>query len=113
MLSGLVIPAAYLTVPLHQSSGDKLSSSRPNVEGDEDGQRRSVQRCPKSTWESSKIQLIHFDVLGIFLGVPGLLLLTYALTSGNISGWGVPVDRVYSGSGKRPSHSFRLPSVQS
>lgn len=90
MLSGLVIPAAYFTLPLHENSSHKLSSSRLHVQDGEDDQPRPAQRSPKSIWESSKIQLIRFDVLGIFLGVPGLLLLTYALTSGNISGWGSP-----------------------
>lgn len=90
MLSGLVIPAAYLTLPLLESSSDKLGPSRIDAEDGENGQPGPAQRSLKITWESSKIQLIRFDVLGICLGVPGLLLLTYALTSGNISGWGSP-----------------------
>lgn len=33
-------------------------------------------------------RMVRFDVLGIFLGVPGLLTLNYALTSANTDGWG-------------------------
>ena len=33
-------------------------------------------------------RLIRFDVLGIFSGIPGLLILNYALTSANTDGWG-------------------------
>ena len=33
-------------------------------------------------------RMVRFDVLGIFLGIPGLLILNYALTSANTNGWG-------------------------
>lgn len=33
-------------------------------------------------------RMVRFDALGISLGIPGLLILNYALTSANLDGWG-------------------------
>ncbi|EGE03374.1 drug resistance transporter [Trichophyton equinum CBS 127.97] len=48
------------------------------------------EREEKKLLRSIKAHMIRFDVLGICLGVPSLLLLTYALTSANTAGWGSP-----------------------
>lgn len=40
--------------------------------------------------QSVRERLIRFDALGISLGVPGILLLTYSLTSANSAGWNAP-----------------------
>ena len=40
--------------------------------------------------QSIKARIVRFDVLGIFLGISGILILTYALTSANTAGWGSP-----------------------
>lgn len=60
----------------------KLESSRNN--GDSGDQQRSPKRFPVLMRE----RMIRFDVLGILLGIPGLLVLNYALTSANTDGWG-------------------------
>ncbi|KAM4057857.1 major facilitator superfamily protein [Hirsutella rhossiliensis] len=88
ILSALVIPAAHLVLPRPDAS--KACSSHPPSASDQDDAAPVVlpQREEKKLFRSLKARLIRFDVVGICLGVPGLLLLTYALTSGNISGWG-------------------------
>ena len=40
--------------------------------------------------QSIKARIVRFDALGIFLGISGILILTYALTSANTAGWGSP-----------------------
>ncbi|KJZ77121.1 hypothetical protein HIM_03442 [Hirsutella minnesotensis 3608] len=85
ILSGVVIPAAHLVLPRARES-----ASPPAGDNETASQEQSAEpaRTEKKLFHSIKARLIRFDVLGIGLGVPGLLLLTYALTSGNISGWG-------------------------
>lgn len=46
------------------------------------------QKSPKRLSVLMRERMIRFDVLGIFLGIPGLLILNYALTSANTDGWG-------------------------
>lgn len=45
-------------------------------------------KSPKRVLVLLRERMIRFDVLGIFLGIPGLLILNYALTSANTDGWG-------------------------
>ena len=60
----------------------RLEPSRNNEDsGDQ-------QTSPKGVPILLRERLIRFDVLGIFLGIPGLLILNYALTSANTDGWG-------------------------
>ena len=60
----------------------QLEPSRNNE--DTGDQQKSPKRLPVLMRE----RMIRFDVLGIFLGIPGLLILNYALTSANTDGWG-------------------------
>lgn len=60
----------------------QLTPSRNNEDtGDQ-------QKFPKRLPVLMRERMIRFDVLGIFLGIPGLLILNYALTSANTDGWG-------------------------
>lgn len=43
---------------------------------------------PKKFMHSLRERVIRFDIIGISLGLPGILLLTYSLTTANTSGWG-------------------------
>ena len=90
ILSGLVVPAAHLALPRPAASRPSASSPDPAPQEHEYGEEATHQRTEKKLFHSIKERLIRFDVLGISLGVPGLLLLTYALTSGNIAGWDSP-----------------------
>ncbi|EKG18555.1 Major facilitator superfamily [Macrophomina phaseolina MS6] len=84
IISTCVIPAAYLILP-------RISSGRSNITAHAD--RESTANSPhppKSLMQSMRERLIRFDALGIGLGVPGILLLTYALTSANSAGWAAP-----------------------
>lgn len=76
ILSAVVIPAAHLVLPRPEAAAP---SAHP-----------PASDSGKKPFGSLKARLVRFDAVGICLGVPGLLLLTYALTSGNISGWGSP-----------------------
>lgn len=55
------------------------------VEEEAEGNRTRYQ---KTLLTSIRERLIRFDALGIALGIPGILILTYALTSANTVGWG-------------------------
>lgn len=44
-------------------------------------------QIPKRLLHRSRERLVRFDIFGISLGIPGILLLTYSLTSANTSGW--------------------------
>ena len=83
ILSGLVIPTAYLTLPRPKT----IQKSAELVVSGEEHENLS-NKGEKKFFFSLKARLIRFDVIGICLGVPGLLLLTYALTSANLAGWG-------------------------
>ncbi|KAK0663856.1 Puromycin resistance protein pur8 [Lasiodiplodia hormozganensis] len=85
IISSLVIPAAYLILPRPRSSRGATpppsDSASPDVPTD---------AAQKKFLHSLRERLIRFDALGIALGVPGILLLTYALTSANATGWAAP-----------------------
>ncbi|KAF9632088.1 Major facilitator superfamily [Lasiodiplodia theobromae] len=85
IISSLVIPAAYLILPRPRSSRDATpppsDGASPDVPTD---------AAQKKFLHSLRERLIRFDALGIALGVPGILLLTYALTSANATGWDAP-----------------------
>lgn len=76
ILSSLVVPAAYLDLPQAARTAKPFASSTKPTASEHDLLR------------TIRARLVLFDVLGICLGIPGLLLLTYALTSANFSGWG-------------------------
>ncbi|KAE8850578.1 hypothetical protein PTNB85_00994 [Pyrenophora teres f. teres] len=62
IISGSVIPAAYVLLPRHGR----------------------LALLPRLLWME---RLVRFDARGISLGISGILLLTYALTSANAEGW--------------------------
>ncbi|KAL1306890.1 hypothetical protein AAFC00_005535 [Neodothiora populina] len=79
ILSGIVLLAALLMLP-HRPAAP--SSDR---NGNEDA-NEEVQR-PKKFVHSLRERLIRFDIVGIAIGLPGILLLTYAFTTANSVGW--------------------------
>ncbi|KAK2839271.1 hypothetical protein FQN49_006305 [Arthroderma sp. PD_2] len=79
ILSAGVVPAAHVILP--RANAARSVDARESV---------SEERGEKKLFQSIKARLIRFDVLGICLGIPSLLLLTYALTSANTTGWGSP-----------------------
>ena len=83
MLSGVLIPVAFLTLPQRRRTGVAAPSKDTSAKTDD-----GSPEPPKKVWTSMRERLIRFDVIGVFLVVPGLLLLTYALTSANLDGWG-------------------------
>ena len=82
IISGIVIPAAYAVLPRVPSP---RTITPPPADGA--GTDESAQVPKKKLFQSVKERLIRFDAFGITLGVPGILLLTYALTSANTEGW--------------------------
>ncbi|KKY21300.1 putative transmembrane efflux protein [Diplodia seriata] len=93
IISALVIPAAYLVLPRPRSS-DRATTPPPSDDEPANAAANDVVPTapppPKKLLHSLRERLIRFDAVGIALGVPGILLLTYALTSANAAGWGTP-----------------------
>ncbi|CAF9903178.1 MAG: hypothetical protein ALECFALPRED_000157 [Alectoria fallacina] len=83
ILSSVVIPSAMLVLPYPRTKRQPQLDPSPNNEDSED-QRNS----PKSVPTLVRERMVRFDVLGIVLGIPGLLILNYSLTSANTDGWG-------------------------
>ena len=83
ILSSVVIPSAMLVLPYPQL---KRQPQQEPSRNDEDAGNQ--QKSPKGVLVSLRERLIRFDVLGIVSGIPGLLILNYALTSANTDGWG-------------------------
>ncbi|KAJ4365372.1 hypothetical protein N0V95_000519 [Ascochyta clinopodiicola] len=86
IISGIVIPAAYAILPRVYSP---RAATAPPVDGvvvSDSEPPSSRKRLLKSVRE----RLVRFDALGISLGIPGILLLTYSLTSANTEGWNDP-----------------------
>lgn len=82
IISAIVIPAAYAVLP-------RVPSTRA-VTPPPAGAATTNESAPvpkKGLFQSVKERMIRFDALGITLGIPGILLLTYALTSANDEGW--------------------------
>lgn len=81
IISGFVIPAAYAVLP-------RVPFPRAATPPPTDGESADESTpTPKKLLKSVHERLIRFDALGISLGIPGILLLTYALTSANTEGW--------------------------
>ncbi|KAL7269490.1 hypothetical protein RUND412_007853 [Rhizina undulata] len=81
ILSGIAIPAAclilpYNSVPSQRSSGEEVPASQ------------EASRSTADILASLRRRLVRFDAIGVSMGIPGLLLLNYALTSANTLGWG-------------------------
>ena len=72
-----------LVLPYPRTKRQPQLDPSPNNEESED-QRNS----PKSVPTLVRERMVRFDVLGIVLGIPGLLILNYSLTSANTDGWG-------------------------
>ena len=96
ILSGIVVPAAHVVLP-RSAAVSSAPAPAPGVASapHEDGivaveATETENETQKKLFRTIKARMVRFDVLGICLGVPGLLLLTYALTSANDSGWGSP-----------------------
>jgi MFS family permease len=85
MYSGLITPAAFFILP-----NTKHTRSTPTPVNDDTLSDESHPAQSKAVLKSFKERLIRFDALGISLGLPGILLLTYSLTSSNTDGWGSP-----------------------
>ena len=83
ILSGVLIPSAVLVLPYAQHKRELRSN--PAQSNEDSGNRVDDQKSPLT---SLRDRFIRFDVLGIFLGIPGFLVLNYALTSANTDGWG-------------------------
>ena len=83
IISGIVIPAAYIVLPRVPSP---RAATPPHVDGR--GAEDSAPVPQKRLFQSVRERLVRFDALGISLGIPGILLLTYSLTSANTEGWG-------------------------
>ncbi|KAK8235180.1 putative aminotriazole resistance protein [Phyllosticta capitalensis] len=81
ILSAIVIPAAYFILP--RPSPERAVNPSPTDPEENSGARRPEKHLFQAVFDS----LIRFDALGISLGVPGILLLTYALSSANSVGW--------------------------
>ena len=78
-----MIPSATLVLPYPQLKRQPQSEPR-SVDEDSGDQLHS----PKTVLTSLRERMVRFDVLGVFLGIPGLLILNYALTSANTNRWG-------------------------
>lgn len=90
-LSALVVPAALLVLPRPDPRGARAPPPPPVV--GRRGEAPPVAPPPRAGARllgSLGARLERFDAVGVCLGVPGLLLLTYALTSANMAGWGAP-----------------------
>jgi MFS family permease len=82
ILLGVIIPAAFVILPQTARESGHVSSPSTEVPID--------SNVAKSFFKSFKERASRFDVPGISLGLPGILILTYALTSSNQTGWGSP-----------------------
>ncbi|KAF2123885.1 MFS general substrate transporter [Dothidotthia symphoricarpi CBS 119687] len=82
IISGIVIPAAYVVLP--RAPSPRAVTPHPVDGGSTDD---SSPAPKKGLLQSVRERLVRFDALGISLGIPGILLLTYALTSANTEGW--------------------------
>lgn len=82
MFSGIIIPSAVLILPWPESK--RHDAARPD-QTDEESREQSGRS--NRAMSSLRDRIIRFDVLGICLGIPGLLMLNYALTSANTAGW--------------------------
>ncbi|KAF3005605.1 hypothetical protein E8E13_001997 [Curvularia kusanoi] len=81
IISGVVIPMAFVVLPRVPAP----RAATPTTDNDDMGDRAQVPK--KGLAQSIHERLIRFDAVGISLGIPGILLLTYALTSANSQGW--------------------------
>ncbi|KAF2135321.1 uncharacterized protein K452DRAFT_281717 [Aplosporella prunicola CBS 121167] len=82
ILSAILLPLAYLILP--HARLPQSATPPPSAEVD-----TATEVPPKKEFLISlRERLVRFDTIGISLGVPGILLLTYALTSANTDGWG-------------------------
>ncbi|KAH6665535.1 major facilitator superfamily-domain-containing protein [Halenospora varia] len=79
IFSGVNIPLAFFLLP--SEPRDRATASPSDETG---------ATAPKPFFTSFKERLFRFDIPGISLGLPGILVLTYALTSSNQTGWGSP-----------------------
>ncbi|TVY21381.1 Puromycin resistance protein pur8 [Lachnellula arida] len=84
IFSGVVTPAAYLFLPAGDQSRHRGAPS-PEVPSNDDQPKHS-----KPLLKSIEERLLRFDAPGILLGLPGIITLTYALTSSNQDGWDSP-----------------------
>jgi len=82
IISCIVIPAAYALLPRVRSP---RSTTPPPMDGQDTSE--SIPPPKKALLQSVRDRLVRFDALGISLGIPGILLLTYSLTSANSEGW--------------------------
>ena len=76
-----MIPSAVLILPYNQTKRQEQQSAGPDVGRDQSNSQKSALTLLRE-------RIVRFDVLGIFLGIPGLLVLNYSLTSANTDGWG-------------------------
>jgi MFS family permease len=85
IFSGVVIPAAIVFLPAGDRSRHRGTAESTQVSSDDEASPNA-----KPILKSIKERLLRFDVPGISLGLPGIIILTFALTSSNQDGWGSP-----------------------
>ena len=83
IFSGIVIPSIIVVLPGPQKERQPQLDPGPHHEGSGD---QTIS--PKRVLTFLRQRVVRFDVLGILSGIPGLLVLDYALTSANTNGWG-------------------------
>lgn len=84
MLSGVVVTAAFLVLPRRPAQRSPITGTNPT-----DHEHTTRQEQPSKKFiHTLRERLSRFDVLGISLELPGILLLTFALTTANTTGWG-------------------------
>jgi MFS family permease len=81
IISGIVIPAAYVVLP---QVPPHHAATRPVDRG---STKDSTLTSKKGLLQSVRERMVRFDALGMLLGIPGILLLIYSLSSANTEGW--------------------------
>lgn len=88
MISAVVIPSACLVLPptdtKREAPSNQTNMEASNAEESGPTTTPGLYRISRSILN----RLIRFDVLGIGLGLSGILLLNYALSTANSLGWG-------------------------
>jgi MFS family permease len=85
IISGIIIPAAYVVLPRVHTSRVAIPL---RTDSESIGHPQPISK--KKLLQSVQEGLVRFDALGISLGIPGILLLALALTSANSEGWQDP-----------------------
>ena len=85
IFSVVLIPTAFMVLP-HAAARHTPDTNRNETEVS----ATDARPPQRNLMQSVKARIVRFDALGISLGISGILILTYALTSANTAGWGSP-----------------------